>query len=246
MVQFISAKVVENYRWSESVFSLRVIAEPFDFKAGQFVRIGLPGADLKSLRAYSLASAPGATVTDFVIAHVDGGMVSPQLNALKPGDSINITQPASGFFTLDEVPDGDDLWLLSTGTGIGPFLSMLHTEKPWQRFKQINLVHGVRVAEDLVYQDQIQQWQRQYPEQLSYQPVVTRETIPGALTERIPQLLESGALEAALASPLSAKSQVMLCGNPDMISECRQVLADKGLQKNTRRRPGNVTSENYW
>ena len=108
------------------------------------------------------------------------------------------------------------------------------------------MVHGVRVAEDLVYQDQIQQWQRQYPEQLRYQPVVTRETIPGALTERIPQLLESGALETALARPLSVNSQVMLCGNPDMISECRQVLADKGLQKNTRRKPGNVTSENYW
>lgn len=246
MVQFISAKVVENYRWSDSVFSLRVIAEPFDFKAGQFVRIGLPGADLKSLRAYSLASAPGSSITDFVIAHVDGGLVSPQLSALKPGDSINITQPASGFFTLDEVPDGENLWLLSTGTGIGPFLSMLHTEKPWQRFKRINLVHAVRVAADLVYQEQIQQWQRQYPHQLGYQPVVTREKVPGALTERIPQLLDTGALETALDTPLSERSQIMLCGNPDMITECRQVLAEKGLPKNTRRKPGNVTAENYW
>ena len=246
MVQFISAKVVENYRWSDSVFSLRVIAEPFDFKAGQFVRLGLPGGDVKSLRAYSLASAPGEAITDFVIAEVEGGEVSTQLARLKAGESVNITQPASGFFTLDEVPDGSDLWLLSTGTGIGPFLSMLHTQKPWQRFKRINIVHGVRHATDLVYQEQIQAWQQQHPDQLGYQPVITREKIPGALSERIPQLLESGQLETALGTSLTTDSQVMLCGNPDMITECRSVLATKNLTKNTRRKPGNVTAENYW
>lgn len=246
MVQFISAKVVENYRWSDSVFSLRVIAEPFDFKAGQFVRLGLPGADVKSLRAYSLASPPGAAVTDFIIAEVDGGEISTQLAALKPGESVNMTQPASGFFTLDEVPDGDDLWMLATGTGIGPFLSMLHTQKPWQRFKRINLVHGVRHAADLVHQQQVQTWQQQYPGQLGYQPVITRESIPGALSARIPQLVASGQLETALETPLTENSQVMLCGNPAMIAECRQVLAKRGLAKNTRRKPGNVTSENYW
>ncbi|RUO45790.1 ferredoxin--NADP reductase [Idiomarina aquatica] len=246
MVQLINGKVVENYRWSDNVFSLRIIAEPFDFKAGQFVRLGLPGGDAKALRAYSLASPPGASVIDFVIAEVADGLTSPQLAKLKPGDSVTITQPASGFFTLDEVPDGDDLWLLSTGTGIGPFISMLHTEQPWRRFRRINLVHGVRTAADLVYQEQIQHWQQQYPDRLGYQPVITREQIPGALNERIPQLLESGKLEAALATPLTTNSQVMLCGNPDMITECRGVLAAKGLAKNTRRKPGNVTSENYW
>ncbi|WP_404401109.1 ferredoxin--NADP reductase [Idiomarina seosinensis] len=246
MVQWISGKVVENYRWSESVFSLRVIAEPFHFKAGQFVRLGLTDGTEQLLRAYSLASAPGDTVLDFIIAKVNAGELSPRLAKLQPGDAVNITQPASGFFTLDEVPDGDNLWMLATGTGIGPFISMLRTDKPWQRFQRINLVHGVRHAADLVYQQQIQQWQQQHPGQLGYQPVITRETIPGSLQRRIPQLIADGQLETALDCHLSDCSQVMLCGNPDMIAESRTVLASRGLAKNTRRKPGNVTAENYW
>jgi ferredoxin--NADP+ reductase len=165
---------------------------------------------------------------------------------LQPGDSVDITQPAGGFFTLNEVPDGDSLWMLSTGTGIGPFISMLRTEKPWERFKRINLVHGVRVAEDLVYQSQIEQWQQEYPGQLGYQPVITRENIPGALSARIPELISSGQLSDALETSLDTSAQVMLCGNPDMIKESRTALAELGLAKNTRRKPGNVTSENYW
>ncbi|MGM0481583.1 MAG: ferredoxin--NADP reductase [Pseudomonadota bacterium] len=246
MIQWISGKVVENYRWSDSVFSLRVIAEPFHFKAGQFVRLGLPSGGDKLLRAYSLASAPGAEFLDFVIAEVSAGELSPNLAKLRPGDVLNITQPASGFFTLDEVPDGDDLWLLATGTGIGPYISMLRTQQPWQRFSRINLVHGVRHAADLVYQQQIQQWQQQNPGQLGYQPVITRESIPGALEQRIPQLIENNQLETALDCSLTATSQVMLCGNPEMIAQSRTALATKGLTKNTRRKPGHVTAENYW
>ncbi len=246
MIQWISGKVVENYRWSSGVFSLRVVAEPFDFKAGQFVRLGLNVGGEQLLRAYSLASAPGEAILDFVIAEVEDGEVSTKLAKLQPGDSVDITQPAGGFFTLDEVPDGDSLWMLSTGTGIGPFISMLRTEKPWERFKRINLVHGVRVAEDLVYQGQIEQWQQEYPGQLGYQPIITRENIPGALSARIPELISSGQLSDALGTPLDSRAQVMLCGNPDMIKESRAALAELGLAKNTRRKPGNVTSENYW
>ncbi|MGM0526770.1 MAG: ferredoxin--NADP reductase [Pseudomonadota bacterium] len=246
MIQWISGKVVENYRWSDTVFSLRVIAEPFDFKAGQFVRLGITVGDEQLLRAYSLASPPGASILDFVIAEVHDGVVSSRLAKLQPGDSVNITQPAGGFFTLDEVPDGDSLWMLATGTGIGPFISMLHTDKPWNRFKRINLIHGVRHATDLAYQDQIQQWQQQYPDRLGYQPVITREAIPGALAERIPELIRSGQLQTALKTPLDTTAQVMLCGNPDMIQESRSAFAELGLAKNTRRKPGNVTSENYW
>jgi ferredoxin--NADP+ reductase len=102
------------------------------------------------------------------------------------------------------------------------------------------------VAEDLVYQGQIEQWQQEYPGQLGYQPVITRENIPGAFSARIPELISSGQLSDALDTPLNTSAQVMLCGNPDMIKESRAALAELGLAKNTRRKPGNVTSENYW
>ena len=98
MIQWISGKVVENFQWSDSVFSLRVITESFDFKAGQFVRLGLNVGGEQVLRAYSVASAPQESILDFVIAKVEGGLLSPLLAELKPGDEVNITQPAGGFF----------------------------------------------------------------------------------------------------------------------------------------------------
>ena len=97
MIQWISGKVVENFQWSDSVFSLRVITESFDFKAGQFVRLGLNVGGEQVLRAYSVASAPQESILDFVIAKVEGGLLSPLLAELKPGDEVNITQPAGGF-----------------------------------------------------------------------------------------------------------------------------------------------------
>ncbi|HAR56067.1 MAG TPA: ferredoxin--NADP(+) reductase [Idiomarina baltica] len=246
MIQWISGKVVENFQWSDSVFSLRVITESFDFKAGQFVRLGLNVGGEQVLRAYSVASAPQESILDFVIAKVEGGLLSPLLAELKPGDEVNLTQPAGGFFTLDEVPDGDDLWMLSTGTGIGPFISMLRTEQPWRRFKRIVIVQGVREAQDLTYREFINECQQRYPGQLVYQPIVSREALPEALAGRIPDLIASNELQEACGVHFNERSQVMLCGNPDMIQASREQLKALGLEKNTRRKPGQVTSENYW
>ncbi|WKE65412.1 ferredoxin--NADP reductase [Gallaecimonas kandeliae] len=245
MAQWLDAKVVENHQWNPNLFSLKVKAPAFDFVAGQFVRLGLDLPEGRAQRAYSLVNSPGAELLDFLVTPVVGGKLSPSLHLLKPGDHIQVSQPASGFFVLDEVPDGDSLWLLATGTGIGPFLSILGTEAPWQRFKRIHLVHGVRFAADLAYKAEIEALAAARP-QLRYQPVVTREPLAGALRGRLPALLASGELEAALGDKLDKGCQLMLCGNPEMIRDSLQLLAGKGLNKNLRRQPGHVTVEQYW
>ncbi|EKE69494.1 ferredoxin--NADP reductase [Gallaecimonas xiamenensis] len=245
MAQWLSAKVVENHQWNPTLFSLRVETPPFDFVAGQFVRLALEGPQGRAQRAYSLVNSPGSPYLDFLVTPVPQGKLSPQLHLLKAGDSLEVSQPASGFFVLDEVPDGKSLWLLATGTGLGPYLSMLGTEVPWRRFERIHLVHGVRWQQDLAYKDQIEALVHQHP-QLRYQPVITREAVPGALGGRLPALIASGELEAALGDQLNIESQLMLCGNPDMIRDSLATLAQKGLNKNLRRQPGHVTVEQYW
>ncbi len=246
MAQWLSGTVTTNTHWTDSLFSLRVQTEPFDFIAGQFVRLALDTAEGKVQRAYSLLNSPGDTEQEFLISTVADGVLSPLLQQLKPGDMVQVSQPASGFFVLDEVPDGKNLWLIATGTGIGPYLSMLGTKTPWQRFSSIILLHSVRYAAELVYQPLIHSFQQSYGTQLHYQPVVTRETYPGALQHRIPELISSGALQQACGQQLDSHSQVLLCGNPQMITETKAVLENLGLKKNLRRDPGQITVEQYW
>lgn len=246
MAQWLNGEVIENYAWNQELFSLRVRTEPFNFIAGQFVRLGLEHDDGRVQRAYSLVNGPEEPILDFLVNRVHDGLFSPLLHQLQPGQRIEVSQPASGFFTLNEVPDGDSLWLMATGTGIGPYLSMLTTAEPWQRFQRIHLVHAVRYGADLAYQQQIMNWVKAHPNQLTYQPIVSREDYPGALRGRIPQLIESNQLQTAVGDALTHRAQVMLCGNPEMIRDARALLNEMGLPKNLRRKPGNVTIEHYW
>lgn len=247
MALWLDGEVIENYAWNQELFSLRVRTEqPFEFIAGQFVRLGLSHEDGRVQRAYSLVNGPDDSVLDFLVNRVHDGLFSPMLHGLKAGQKIQVSQPPSGFFTLNEVPDGDSLWLIATGTGIGPYLSMLTTDIPYQRFKRIHLIHAVRFGADLAYRDLIQGWVDKHPGQLHYQPIVSREDFAGALRGRVPGLIESGALQAACKDELNDRAQVMLCGNPEMIRDAKVLLDSMGLPKNLRRKPGNVTVEHYW
>lgn len=246
MAQWLSGTVTANLHWHANLFSIKVQTPPFSFIAGQFVRLALDTPDGRVQRAYSLVNSPGNSEAEFLVSTVADGLLSPLLQQLKMGDKLDISQPASGFFILDEVPDGDNLWLISSGTGIGPYLSMLGTHTLWQRFKHIVLVHTVRTIADLAYRNYIQHWQHQYPNQLHYQPIVTREAMSGALNKRLPQLIQTGELQRSCKQVLNERSQVMLCGNPQMITDTKDMLHSMGLKKNLRRDPGNITVEQYW
>jgi ferredoxin--NADP+ reductase len=154
---------------------------------------------------------------------------------------------ANGFFTMDDVPEAEALWCISTGTGIGPFLSILRTAKPWEKFARVALVHAVRVAADLAYREVIDDVLRAHPGAFTYVPVVSREAHPGALPGRIPMLIPNGRLESRAGLALSAaNAHVMLCGNPAMVDDVQAVLAARGMKRHRRREPGQITLETYW
>jgi ferredoxin--NADP+ reductase len=166
---------------------------------------------------------------------------------LQPGDTVFIAPRPAGFFVLDEVPQAENLWMLSTGTAIGPFLSILTTAGAWTRYKNIVLVHAVRTVAELSFSDEINSLLEKHPGQLQFIPFVSREETDFAMPGRVPDAIENGTLEARTGLQIgAADSQVMICGNPAMVSDTQAVLEARGLKKNRRREPGHITTEQYW
>jgi len=155
------------------------------------------------------------------------------------------TNPA-GFLTVSEVPDASNLWMLATGTAIGPFLSILKGTEVWQRFERIVLCYSVRSEAELAYAKFIAELTGLHPGQLCFVPIITREEVTDALHIRIPLAITSGELESRSGVSLSAdKSHVMLCGSTEMIEDVSKVLEARNLQKHRRREPGHFTIEKY-
>ena len=232
--------------WTKTLFSLTVKAEVAPFKAGQFTKLALDTEGKRFARAYSYVNAPDDSNLEFYLVDVEQGSLSPLLSKLKEGDSVWINPQASGFFTLDEVPASKQIWLLSTGTAIGPFLSMLQSTQIWQQYQQIYLVHGVRKTEDLSYQSLITQLQHAHP-QLQFVSVVSQEENSAGLTGRITERLIDGTLARYFTTSMNIEdSQFMVCGNPEMVKEVCQILTAQGYARNRRQQPGQFTVEQYW
>jgi len=252
--KFTRQRLLEVQTLTPNLFTLRTSRDPgFRFTAGQFARLGVrkPSGCIV-WRAYSMVSAPHYEFLDFFSIVVPDGEFTSELSRLAVGDELLVDKQAFGFLTLDRFPDGRDLWLLATGTGIAPFLSILQDFEAWQRFERIILVYSVRETRELAYQQLIAELpQRDYLDglgsKLLYLPVVTREQIPGALHGRITTLIENGELERAADLQLTPEhSRIMLCGNPQMIEDTRAVLKARDLNLAMTRRPGQVAVENYW
>ncbi|MGF1699894.1 ferredoxin--NADP reductase [Photobacterium makurazakiensis] len=247
MADWIPAEVITNRHWNNDLFSLVLKANIEPFKAGQFTKLGLEIDGKMIQRAYSFVNPPNNNNIEVYATRVADGLLSPRLHALNSGDTVFVSARANGFFTLDEVPDGEHLWLLSTGTAIGPYLSLLREKTVWQRFRKIILVHAVRFSADLSYQAEINSLKEAYPEQLIVQPFVSREPAMLSLPGRVPQAIADGMLERHVGLPLSPeKSQIMICGNPEMVRETKAILETMGFIKNLRRKPGQITVEHYW
>ncbi|AQY68612.1 ferredoxin--NADP reductase [Pseudomonas veronii] len=237
-----------------SLFTLRTTRDPgFRFTAGQFVRLGVTKADGSTVwRAYSVVSSPFDEYLDFFSIVVPGGEFTSELSRLRVGDTLMVERQATGFLTLNRFVDGRDLWLLGTGTGVAPFLSILQDFEVWEKFEHIILVYSAREARELAYQSLIQglaqrEYLAEYAHKLTYLPLVTREQHPGALHGRITTLIANGELERAAGVALTPEhSRVMICGNPQMIDDTRQLLKQRDMQLSLSRRPGQVAVENYW
>lgn len=246
MGKFVQGKVAGKRRWDERLYSLQVVAEVASFQAGQFTRLALDIDGEMVGRPYSFINAPGETPLEFYFVEVPGGLLTPHLAALEAGDVVWVAPQAAGFLTIAEVHDAKCLWLLSTHTGVAPFLSILKTGELWQRFERIVLAHAVRHAGELAYGETIRDFAKRHGEQFCFVPFVSREETDFALRARIPEAIADGRLEARAGVALTPEnSQVMLCGNLGMVRDTTELLLARGLKKNRRRDPGHITVESY-
>ena len=273
--------VLSKTTWTPNLFSFTVSRpDSFKFTAGQFVRLGVNPSQLKYykqlsavtdydedddeelnealnediFRAYSIVSSPFDEVLEFFSIVIPDGAFTSQLQHLEVGDELLLNTMPFGFLTLAryQKPLPKDLWLLATGTGLAPFLSMLQDLKTWEDYEHIVLAYSARSTEELAYIEKIESLQEDFgslvdnPAKLIFIPIVTREPVEGALTARLPKLLLDGALQERAGIALDVDStHVMLCGNPDMVEDTKETLKSLGLVMN-RRGEGNIAVENYW
>lgn len=248
-------RVTWLHRWTPALVSFRLARPPgYQFVPGQFARLGLvpaPGAE-PVWRAYSIASAPQSDYLEFCSVLVPGGEFTSALAGLAVGDPMLIEPLPNGFLTTERLVPGGHLWMIATGTGLAPYLSMLGDPECWRAWRSLIVVHSVREAAELAYRDTLQA-AADSPlagaagARLRYVPVVTRERVEGALDRRITDLLDSGALEAAAGASLDpAAGCALLCGNPEMVRAMRERLKARGFAPSRRGQPGTLAVENYW
>ncbi len=254
IVRFTTETIFALRYWTPNLLSFHTSrAAGFRFTPGHYARLGLDdGNNGVVWRPFSMVSAAHNPHLEFVAVLVPGGDFSGPLSKIHDGDTIRVDKTRYGFMTIHGFAPGKDLWLLASGTGLGPFLSILRDPVTWQTYENLVLVHSVRQARELAYRDEIAVIPYEVslaasPARLRYVPVVTREPCPGALMARIPQLIEAGVLEQAAGVKLDLqRSRVMVCGNPEMARELRGQFTARGFRTNRRAAPGQLAFENYW
>lgn len=219
------------------------------FKAGQFARLGLAVGEAEPVfRAYSIAAAPCEDKLRFLITSVAEGALSPKLAALQPGDEVLLDGDAQGNLNPERIEGGETLWLLATGSGLAPFLSILHDEATWQRWKDVVVVESVRTFEDGARARDLAD--EQFPGDITVVIATTREEDPermGDLSGRLTELIDTGDLEAHVGRKLEPEvARVLLCGNPNFIEATRALLKTRGFVSPRLGNPGQLLAETFW
>lgn len=231
------------HHWDDRLFSFRCTRDAeLRFENGQFVLIGLMQDERPLLRAYSFVSANHEPDLEFLSIKVPDGALTSQLVHIRPGDSLVVAKAAKGSLVLSDLNPGKRLFLLATGTGLAPFISILRDDAVYRRFEQIVLVHSVRQISELAYRDELEVFANRPG--CFYYPTVTRE--PFVHQVRIPALIESGQLcrDLGWSSIDPADDRVMICGNPEMLAETRALLKDVGFSESSSKgQPGDLVIE---
>jgi ferredoxin--NADP+ reductase len=237
MVALATERVLDVRHWNDSLFSFRTTRDAsLRFENGHFVMLGLPVDGKPLLRAYSIASANYEDHLEFFSIKVANGPLTSRLQHLKPGDDIIISRKPVGTLLLHDLLPGKRLYLLSTGTGLAPFLSIIRDPQTYERFDKVVLVHGVRQVSDLAYHDYLTHELPQHEllgeairDKLVYYPTATRE--PFRYNGRLTELINSGKLfsDIGLPSFTPDDDRAMLCGSPSMLADTRRLLDARGF-----------------
>jgi ferredoxin--NADP+ reductase len=251
MSNFNQESVTSVHHWTDNLFSFTTTRDPsFRFRNGEFTMIGLKVGEKPLLRAYSVASANYEDQLEFFSIKVQDGPLTSKLQHLKVGDPIIVSRKATGTLVIDNLEDGRNLYLIGTGTGLAPFLSVIKDPETYERFEKVVLLHGCRRVKELAYGEMITE---KLPNdeligdyirnQLVYYPTVTRD--PFRNRGRITDLINSGKLFAdiGLASLDPAHDRVMICGSPALVTDTRALLNGKGFVEGNHGEPAQFVVE---
>ena len=251
MVALATERVLDVHHWNDTLFSFRTTRDQaLRFRNGHFVMIGLPIEGKPLLRAYSMASANHEEQLEFFSIKVANGPLTSRLQHLGEGDKILVGRKPTGTLLIDSLLPGKNLYLLGTGTGLAPFLSLIKDPEIYERFERVVLVHGCRRISELAYMEAITDRLPRDPflgafvrEKLIYYPTVTRE--PFRHNGRITALIRSGKLFEDIALPPldPANDRVMLCGSPHMLADLQAVLAERNFTEGNHSTPGHFVIE---
>ena len=229
--------VLSVHHWTDTLFSFTTTRDPgFRFRNGEFTMIGLQVGASPLLRAYSVVSPNYQQTLEFFSIKVANGPFTSQLRNLQVGNSLLVSRKATGTLVIDNLLSGKHLWLLGTGTGLAPFMSIVRDPETYDRFEKVILVHGCRQVAELAYGETITKGLPNdaligdlVREKLIYHPTVTRE--PFRNYGRVTDLLFSGTLAAdiGISPPSLENDRVMLCGSPSMIADGRRMLKENGF-----------------
>ncbi len=225
--------VLEVRHWTDAYFSFSTTRDAgFRFENGQFVMIGLENEGGRPLmRAYSIASANWEEQLHFFSIKVQDGPLTSRLQHLKPGDKVLVGKKPTGTLLISDLHPGKHLYLLGTGTGLAPWLSIIKDPETYERFDKVILTHGVRFEQDLAYREYFEKGIFEdeilgdiVRDKLLYYPAVTRE--PFRNHGRLTALMESGQMQETLGLPPMdpANDRFMICGSPQMLADLRSVL----------------------
>jgi ferredoxin/flavodoxin---NADP+ reductase len=238
MAKIALENVLSVHHWNDKLFSFRTTRDSaLRFRNGEFLMIGLPGEKRPILRAYSIASANYEEHLEFLSIKVPNGELTSRLQHIQPGDEIYVSRKPTGTLVADDLRPGKHLYLVGTGTGLAPFMSIISDPDVYEKFDKIVLFHGVRHVSELAYRDFIQTELPANPyigelaqQQLMYYPSVTRE--PFVNQGRITDLIESGKLADDLGLPQlnPGTDRVMLCGSPSMLEDLQTMLDNLGFK----------------
>ena len=252
MSSFLEETVLSVHHWTDRLFSFTTTRDTaLRFSNGHFTMIGLRQDNGKPLlRAYSIVSPNYEEHLEFLSIKVQDGPLTSKLQHIKVGDKIVVGKKPTGTLLIDYLLPGKNLYLLGTGTGVAPFLSVARDPATYEKFEKVALVHGVREVAELAYHDYFMHELPNHEflgemvtEQLLYYPTVTRE--PFRNQGRMTDLLETGKLEADLGLPKldPATDRVMLCGSPAMLRDLKHMLEKRGFMEGNTTKPGDFVIE---
>lgn len=237
MSAFQTERVLSVHHWTDQLFSFTTTRDTgFRFINGQFTMIGLPVDGKPLLRAYSIASANHEEALEFFSIKVPEGPLTSRLQHLRPGDELIVGRKPTGTLLLQNLLPGKRLWLLATGTGLAPFLSLIKDPATYEQYEKVIVVHGCRTQAELAYRQLFEHELHEHEylgeyarRQLLYYPTVTREKFRNE--GRITELMASGKLFSGLGlpAPTLEDDRFMVCGNPAMLKDLKQQLEEKGF-----------------